>query len=89
MTDEFDMSSEAFCSDLKNFQERVSRAANTGDWVLFAGLKKFGLTHCPQSSSLLGECIDRGLEQISDQDMTSMLGECVEFVRSRTLSNRI
>ncbi|CAH0305714.1 hypothetical protein [Pseudomonas brassicacearum] len=89
MADEFDMDSEVFRSDLQSFQERVSRAGNTGDWVLFAGLKKFGLTHCPQSLNLLGECIDRGLAQISDQDMTSMLGECVEFVRSRTLSNRI
>ncbi|MFA0926077.1 hypothetical protein RA263_17430 [Pseudomonas syringae pv. tagetis] len=89
IADEFDMTSDIFCSDLKSFKERVDRADCTADWVLFAGLKKFGLTHCPHSLMLLGDCIDRGLEQISDQDMTSMLGECIEFVHSRTLANRI
>lgn len=89
IADEFDMDGEVFRHDLQSFQERVGRARNTGDWVLFAGLKKFGLTQSPQSLNLLASCIDRGLAQISDQDMESMLGECVEFVRSRTLSNRI
>ncbi|WP_339431385.1 MULTISPECIES: hypothetical protein [unclassified Pseudomonas] len=89
MADKFDMDGQVFRHDLQSFQERVGRAGNTGEWVLFAGLKKFGLAQSPQSLSLLASCIDRGLAQISDQDMTSMLGECIEFVRSRTLSNRI